>query len=87
MTLKATAQSLRDADKYTVAALAGDLASDLLLNYYSTAQKVTVDGHTLYNAAVEDITTLFQNGKFHVSNPRAIIYWMTCWATPAKRCE
>ena len=68
VTLKATAQSLRDADKYTVAALAGDLASDLLLNYYSTAQKVTVDGHTLYNAAVEDITTLFQNGKFHVSN-------------------
>ena len=68
VTLKATAQSLRNADKYTVAALAGDLASDLLLNYYSTAQKVTVDGHTLYNAAVEDITTLFQNGKFHVSN-------------------
>ena len=68
VTLKATAQSLRDADKYTVAALAADLASDLLLNYYSTAQKVTVDGHTLYNAAVEDITTLFQNGKFHVSN-------------------
>ncbi len=68
VTLKATAQSLRDADKYTVAALAGDLASDLLLNYYSTAQKVTVDGHTLYNAAIEDITTLFQNGKFHVSN-------------------
>lgn len=68
VTLKATAQSLRDADKYTVAALAGDLASDLLLNYYSTAQKVTVDGRTLYNAAVEDITTLFQNGKFHVSN-------------------
>ena len=68
VTLKATARSLRDADKYTVAALAGDLASDLLLNYYSTAQKVTVDGHTLYNAAVEDITTLFQNGKFHVSN-------------------
>ena len=68
VTLKATAQSLRDADKYTVAALAGDMASDLLLNYYSTAQKVTVDGHTLYNAAVEDITTLFQNGKFHVSN-------------------
>ena len=68
VTLKATAQSLRDADKYTVAALAGDLASDLLLNYYSTAQKVTVDGHTLYNAVVEDITTLFQNGKFHVSN-------------------
>ena len=68
VTLKATAQSLRDADKYTVAALAGDLASDLLLNYYSTAQKVTVDGHTLYNATVEDITTLFQNGKFHVSN-------------------
>lgn len=68
VTLKATAQSLRNADKYTVAALAGDLASDLLLNYYSTAQKVTVDGHTLYNAAVEDITTLFQSGKFHVSN-------------------
>ena len=68
VTLKATAQSLRNADKYTVAALAGDLASDLLLNYYSTAQKVTVDGHTLYNAAIEDITTLFQNGKFHVSN-------------------
>lgn len=68
VTLKATARSLRDADKYTVAALAGDLASDLLLNYYSTAQKVTVEGHTLYNAAVEDITTLFQNGKFHVSN-------------------
>ena len=68
VTLKATAHSLRDADKYTVAALAGDLASDLLLNYYSTAQKVTVDGHTLYNAAVEDITTLFQNGTFHVSN-------------------
>ena len=68
VTLKATAQSLRDADKYTVAALAGDLASDLLLNYYSTAQKVTVNGHTLYDAAVEDITTLFQNGKFHVSN-------------------
>lgn len=68
VTLKATAQSLRNADKYTVAALAGDLASDLLLNYYSTAQKVTVGGHTLYNAAVEDITTLFQNGKFHVSN-------------------
>ncbi len=68
VTLKATAQSLRDADKYTVAALAGDLASDLLLNYYSTAQRVTVDGHTLYNAAIEDITTLFQNGKFHVSN-------------------
>ena len=68
VTLKATAQSLRDADKYTVAVLAGDLASDLLLNYYSTAQKVTVDGHTLYNAAIEDITTLFQNGKFHVSN-------------------
>lgn len=68
VTLKATAQSLRNADKYTVAALAGDLASALLLNYYSTAQKVTVDGHTLYNAAVEDITTLFQNGKFHVSN-------------------
>ena len=68
VTLKATAQSLRNADKYTVAALAGDLASDLLLNYYSTAQKVTVDGHTLYNAVVGDITTLFQNGKFHVSN-------------------
>lgn len=66
--LKATAQSLRDADKYTVAALASDLASDLLLNYYSTAQKVTVDGHTLYDATIQDITTLFQGGKFHVSN-------------------
>ena len=68
VTLKATAQSLRDADKYTVAALAGDLASDLLLNYYSTAQKVTVDGKTLYAANVADITDLFQSGKFYITN-------------------
>lgn len=68
VTLKATAQSLRNADNYTAAALASDLASDLLLNYYSTAQKVTVDGRMLYNAAIEDVTTLFQSGKFYVSN-------------------
>ena len=68
VTLKATAQSLRDAQRATLPALAADLAADLALNYFSKAQQVTVDGKTLYAANVADITDLFQSGKFYITN-------------------
>ena len=68
VTLKATAQSLRDAQKATLPALAADLAADLALNYFSKAQQVTVDGKTLYAANVADITDLFQSGKLYITN-------------------
>lgn len=68
VTLKATAQSLRDAQKATLPALAADLAVDLALNYFSKAQQVTVDGRILYTANVADITDLFQSGKLYITN-------------------
>lgn len=68
VTLKATAQSLRDAQRATLPALAADLAADLALNYFSKAQQVTVDGKILYAANVADITDLFQSGKFYITN-------------------
>lgn len=68
VTLKATAQSLRDAQRATLPALAADLAADLALNYFSKAQQVTVDGKTLYAANVADITELFQSGKLYITN-------------------
>ncbi len=68
VTLKATAQSLRDAQRATLPALAADLAADLALNYFSKAQQVTVDGKTLYAANVADITDLFRSGKFYITN-------------------
>lgn len=67
VTLKATGSSLREANRYTVAALAADLASDILMQYYTTTQKLAVDGNVIYDAKLDDVTKIY-NGSLNITN-------------------
>lgn len=67
VTLKATGSSLREANRYTVAALAADLASDVLMQYYTTTQKLAVDGNVIYDAKLDDVTKIY-NGSLNITN-------------------
>ncbi|MBQ9393051.1 MAG: hypothetical protein IJU18_03550 [Oscillospiraceae bacterium] len=66
--VKTDADTLNNMDKDGMTALAIELASDLAINYLFSGQMLAADSHTVYDAAVEDLSVLFENGELSVTD-------------------